>query len=228
MTGGGLTVTLHRADDTYRIGVLKGNVRTTDGVAAPGNFPFVQLGPGVGYYQTSNLLPGPGVPSTDETPAMIYSLGADVAVGYDFRVTGEYVLRHMSNSVISPSSQSAYLAVLRPIEEWTPYVSIAWIRSPQQTLNLYNRVNGTTVPASVPNAVLINQAQVAGADAIYAFDQYTLALGTSYKINSTSKLKTEWARTQSGDVSCFIDAPPGGESGHQVINVFSFSYNFVF
>ncbi|MDD2366945.1 MAG: hypothetical protein PHN84_12340 [Desulfuromonadaceae bacterium] len=47
-------------------------------------------------------------------------------------------------------------------------------------------------------------------------------------INPTNKVKAEWARTQTGDMSFFVDAPSGGESGHKVINVFSLSYNVVF
>ena len=227
-TGGGLILSLHRGDDTYRMGVLKGTVRTTDGVSVPKDYPFVSISPGVGYYQTFDQLPGPGVPTTRVTPATVYSLGADVGVGYDFRVTGEYILRDMSSSATSPNSQSAYLAVLRPIDEWTPYLSIAGIRSLSKTLDLYKKVNGNTVPSAVPNAALINAAQRAGADGIYAYDQYTLAVGTSYRLSPTSKLKAEWARTQTGDVSVFVDAPPGGESGHKVLNVFSASYNFTF
>ncbi len=228
MTGGGLALNLHRGDDIYRACVFKANLRSTDGVSVPETYPFVDVMPGVGYYQVSNQLPGSGVPSTNEIHAMAYSLGADVGVGFDFRVTGEYVLRKISNTDISSSSQSAYLAVLRPIEAWTPYASVAWIKSLDGTLNLYNKANNSSVPNAIPNAALINASQRAGADAIAAYDQFTLAIGTSYRVSPTSKVKAEWARTQTGDVSSFVDAPSGGETGHKVINVFSLSYNFVF
>jgi len=226
-TGGGISLSLQRGDDRYRMGVAKGTVRSND-MASPVTYPFVTLGPGVGYYQTTNLLPGPGVPSVQETRVMMYSAGADVGIGYDFRVMGEYVLCNTSNTDTSPSFQSAYLAVLRPIDKWVPYVSLAGIRSLQKNRDLYNKVNNTTVPGIIPNAAVINAAQRAGADGIYAYDQYTVALGTSYQINPHHKVKAEWARTQTGDMSSAIDAQPGGESGHKVINVFSFSYNFVF
>ncbi len=228
MTGGGLALNLHRGDDAYRISVLKANLRMSDGLTVPVTFPYVSIGPGVGYYQVSDLLPGPGVPTVKETHAMVYSLGADVGVGYDFRLIGEYVLRDMPNSDLSANSQSAYLAVLRPIKAWTPYASVAWMKSLHRSLNLYNKLNNNTVPNYIPNATLINASQKAGADAIYTVDQVTLALGTSYLISPTSKVKAEWARTQTGDASSFIYAPSGGESGHKVINVFSLSYNFVF
>ena len=62
----------------------------------------------------------------------------------------------------------------------------------------------------------------------YSVYKAFIALRTSYRVSPTSKVKAEWARTQTGDVSSFVDAPSGGESGHKVINVFSLSYNFVF
>jgi hypothetical protein len=111
---------------------------------------------------------------------------------------------------------------------WTPYVSAARVLSMPKSRDLYNKVNSNTFPVQVPGAALLNMAQRAGADGIVAFDQTTWALGTSYRLTPQSKLKAEWARTRSGDMSGFIDAPSGGESGNKVINVFSFSYNVVF
>jgi len=224
LTGGGLILTLHRGDDIYRMGMLKGNVRLTDGNSIAATYPYVSLGSGVGYYQIS----GPGVPTVKVTHATVYSLGADVAVGYDFRVMGEYALRDMTDITTAASSQGAYLAILRPIAEWTPYLSLAWMRSLHGTYDLYNKLNNTTVPNSVPNANLINASQRLGADSMFACDQYTVALGTSYQLNPRNKIKAEWARTQTGAMSSFIEAPPGGQSGHKVVNVFSISYNFVF
>ncbi|MDD2856080.1 MAG: hypothetical protein PHU01_11170, partial [Desulfuromonadaceae bacterium] len=115
----------------------------------------------------------------------------------------------------------------KPIGAWTPYISVATLQSMSKTRNLYNKVNSSRVPVLNVTAAQINASQRAGADAVIAFDQ-TVALGTSYMINPTNKVKAEWARTQTGDMSFFVDAPSGGESGHKVINVFSLSYNVVF
>ena len=226
--GGGLALTLHRGDDTYRAGVIRGNVRALGDQVAPVTYPYVSLGPGVGYYQTSNMLPGPGVPIVKETHATVYLLGADIGIGNDFRVMAEYALRDVPNSDTSPNSQSGYIAVLRPIDRFVPYASVAWIQPLQQTRDLYNRVNNSSVPSVIPNAAVINAAQQAGADATFAYDQITFAIGSSYRVSPTTKVKAEWAHTETGDMSTFVDAPTGGESGHKVINVFSLSYNFVF
>lgn len=224
----GLVLTLQREEDTYRVSAHDTSTDVTDSQTMPVTFPYVGIMPGVGYYQTTNLLPGPGVPDVDRTRTMVYTVAADVGLGNGFRAKGEYVRRDVRNTLTGPDAQGAYLAVLKPIGEWTPYLSVARLVSMDPTRDLYNRVNSNRLPGFIPGSALINASQRAGADGINAYDQTTWALGTSYRINPTSKLKAEWARTRTGDMSLFVDAPPGQESGKRTINVFSFSYNVVF
>jgi len=228
VTANGLALTLQRDDNTFRVGAHDTYTKITDDQVMPVTFPYVAIMPGVGYYQTSNLVPGPGVSNETKIHAVVYTLGADVVVGNGFRVMGEYVRRDVRNISTGPDSQGAYLAVLKPIGAWTPYISAARLESMSQTRDLYNKVNSNTVPGFIPGAAQINATQRAGADGIIAYDQTTWALGTSYRVTPTSKVKAEWARTQTSDMSSLIDAPPGGESGKKAVNVFSFSYNVVF
>lgn len=220
----GMALTWLRDDNTFRASYADTYIKITDDQVMPATFPYVALAPGVGYYQTTDLLPGPGVPTEKNIHAVVYAMGMDVAVGGGVRAMGEYVRRNVRNIETGPDSQGGYLALLKPIGAWTPYVSVACLEVMPRTRNLYNRVNGNTVSGSA----LLNASQRAGADGIIAYDQATWALGSSYRITPTSKVKAEWARTRTGDMSSFIDAPPGGESGKKTINVFSFSYNVVF
>jgi len=75
---------------------------------------------------------------------------------------------------------------------------------------------------------LINALQRATTDIFIAYDQQTWALGASYALTPTSKLKLEWASTHVGMTSSFVDAPVGGEISDQDINLLSLSYHFVF
>jgi hypothetical protein len=231
MTANGLVLTLQRDESIFRVTAHDTYTKITDNQTMPVTFPYVQFIPGVGYYQVSNLMPGPGVSNENNIHTAAYTLGADVAVGNGFRVMGEYVRRDVRNVSSGPDSQGGYIAVLKSVGAWTPYVSVARLESMPRTRDLYNKVNNSTVPAAVVGpelAAQLNASQRAGADGIMAYDQTTWALGTSYRINPTSKVKAEWARTQTGDMSSLIDALPGGESGKKVVNVLSFSYNFVF
>ena len=225
---GGLALTLQRGDDSYRMSVHDTYTRSSRGQVMPETFPHVSITPDLGYYQTSDLMPGPGVPTAKELHTIVYSLGADAEIGYGFRMNGEYVYRNVRNVDTGLDSMAGYLALLRPVGAWTPYVSVARLQSMSSTRNLYNSVNSSRVPNSDATAAQINAAQRAGADGIIAFDQTTVALGTSYRINATNKVKAELAQTRTGDMSSFIDAPPGGESGRKAITVFSISYNVVF
>jgi hypothetical protein len=74
----------------------------------------------------------------------------------------------------------------------------------------------------------INASQRVRADYRGVVDQNTIALGASYRLSPTQKIKMEWARTHVGVTSNFVDAPAFGNVRNQNIDVLSFSYNFVF
>jgi hypothetical protein len=214
----GLVLTFQQGDNLYRVGAHDGRASGTNGQAMPVTFPFVTIAPGIGYYQVSSLLPGPGLTRVREVHSPTYVIGADVAAGKDFRLMGEYVRRNVLGVSSGADTQSAYLSVLRPAGAWTPYVSVGRLLSMPEVRDFYGKVNASRVPAFIPGAAQINASQRAGAD----------GLGTSYRLSATSKLKAEWARTRTGLVSGLVDAPPGGESGNQVINVLTLSCSFVF
>ena len=225
----GAALTFQHNDSIFRVGVHDTYSHRADGGKMVVTFPFVAVAPNIGYYQVDNqAMPGPGIPDVFQLHSFLYTAGASVDVGYGFRVMGEYVRREMRDIVIGPDSQGGYLALLKSFGDWTPYVSVAHLQSTGRTLDLYNRLNDNRLPAVVPNVPLFNASQRAGAARIAAYDQTTWALGASYQLNPTTKLKTEWAITQTGDASSFVDVPSGEDSGNRLINVFSFSYNVVF
>ncbi len=227
-TAGGLVATLQRDENVLRVSAHEIYNKITNDQLLAADYPYVAMFPGVGYYQISNLVPGPGVRFERDIRAMAYTFGADVTLGNGYRVMGEYVLRRIPNVLTAPDSQGGYLSVLRQFGAWTPYLSVARLVSRPATRDLYNNINSNRIPGYIPGASLINASQRGGADGINAYDQTTWSIGTSYRLNPTSKIKAEWAHTRTGDMTQFIDAPPGGESGKQVVNVFSLSYSVVF
>ena len=223
-----LVLTYQIDDNTFRAGLHDAYAKRVDGQSLSVTYPLVSMLPGVGYYQVSNQIPGPGVPTVDEIHTPIFTIGADIAVGHGVRLMGEYLRRNIVNITNGADTQGAYLAARKPIGAWTPYVSVARLLSSSRARNLYNQLSGNTIPGFLPGAAQINASQRAGADSIAIYDQTTLALGTSYRLTPTSKIKAEWARTKIGDGSALVDAPAGGDSRGKVINVLSLSYSFVF
>jgi len=227
----GLGLTLRPGESTYRAHVSRATAKLPSGTF-PSTFPFVTLFPGVGYYQTSPQLPGPGIPQTDRVRNTIVILGADVSLPAGIHVVGEYVRRIVQKSEIGPDSSGGYLSLFKRFGRFRPYVTYALLRSQPEERQLYRAVNDNTVPSFVPGAAQINLAQRAGADGIVAYDQSSWALGTSYSPSPRSKIKSkikaEFQRVHIGEASSFVDGPPGGNVRDRNINIFSLSYNFVF
>ncbi len=229
VVGGGLALSHRRGDDTFRLAYGSVMVARRDGNPIPVTFPLVSTPfPGVGYYQIDNSLPGPGIPGVDRIRIDSFILGADVDVGSGFRLVGEYARILNPTTDLSTQSKRGYASVLRRVEKWTPYVTYAFLKSDSRPLNLYRNVNGNVLPQLIPGAALINASQRIGADQILAFDQHSIAIGTSYALSPTSKLKAELMHVRIGQVSSLVDAPPGGNIRNQGINVLSLSYSVVF
>lgn len=148
-------------------------------------------------------------------------LGASIDLGHGFRTTGEYVRRKNDGSTLSPDSQGFYLTLQKEVGHWTPYLAYAKLTTKNR--DLYRAVN--TTQTLLPD---LNALQRTFADAMVVYDQQSWALGTAYAIDSKNRIKAEWSVVDTGVASSFVDAPPGGESGDQHINVFSLSYSFTF
>jgi hypothetical protein len=175
---------------------------------------------------------------TGTVNSVVVTLGTEIHLPQDFRLIGEYGRRSVTNALNGIDTTGGYLALLKDVDAWTPYVSYAQIQSRADALSLYQAMNSnaglTDLTGGYGGATLtgtintINASQRVLADGLLVYDQNTVALGTSYRINPTQKLKAEWARTHVGVASSFVDAPPGGNVSNQNIDVLSFSYNFVF
>ncbi|MDP2903958.1 MAG: hypothetical protein Q8N96_12785 [Methylovulum sp.] len=172
--------------------------------------------------------------------SLVITLGTEIKLPEDFRLIGEYSRRQINGYVTGIDTNGGYFAVLKDIDGWTPYVSFAMLKTKSDVLDLYQMINsnaGVSVNPLAPPifqsiakdaAVLANASQRVVADALAAFDQHTIAVGTSYSFTPTQKIKLEWARTHIGVTSNFVDAPSGSSVSNEDIDVFSFSYNVVF
>ncbi len=227
----GLTLTLRRGVDTLRIGYTRAKVVSDTDRFFIQDFPYVPIPglPGVGYYQTTDKMPGPGLTIKKEMSVPVLTLGADIGIGNGFRVIGEYGRRVVREIELGYDTAGRYVAVTRRTGSWIPYLLAASLRSTARTMALYNGVNSTVVPNVVPGAASINALQRVGADGITVFDQSSVAVGASYVISPNSRLKAEFQQVRVGDVSKFVDSPAGGDNvSRQNIRVLSISYNVVF
>ncbi len=244
MRGKGAVVTWLKDDNRYRVGLHSVKVTADPGHFFPASqtlvpasgFPDAQIAAlgqaGLLTGSAYTVLPQARVDAID---TLTLTLGTEISLPKDFRVVGEYGRRKVSGADIGVDTNGGYFALLKTIGAWTPYVSYAVLKTRSDVLKTYQAVNtnaGLTaqipMPALIGAAATVNGSQRAVADSMTVFDQNTIALGTSYRLTPTQKLKFEWARTRVGVSSNFVDAPSGGDVSQQNINVISFSYNFVF
>ncbi len=223
----GSVLSLYSGDHIWRIGLHRADA-TWDQGPVPTRFPFVPLAPGMGYYQISDAMPGPGVLYEDQYVIYLLTLGAEIALPWDFRLTGEYGRRRFENATTGPDTSAGYLALLKRIGRWTPYVYWAGIRTDESVLDHIDSLNRNRLPDVIPGAAAINVSQRVGADLLSPYEQDSWAVGTSYRLSPRSLLKAEWMHTQTGRLSSFVDTPPAEDSGGRQINVFSLSYSFTF
>lgn len=224
--GGGLALAHKTEERTLRVALLR--VRVQADRPFPRTYPFVEIAPGLGYYQVDPALPGPGVPLNSYVVDSVLTLGSDWALKHDIRLVAEFARVVVPRDDLAPKGNRGYVALLKRSGSWTPYASYAFLRSPARQRTLYASVNDIALPPTVPGAAEINAAQRAGADQLLVYDQSTWAVGTSYATTATTRIKAEFARTRIGDVSSMVDALPGTTVHRATINVLSLSYSVVF
>jgi hypothetical protein len=208
----GLVLTARSLDNTFRIGAHR--VEISRGGAKFGR-PIVNTG---GIYHF-------GDGGDEKLIVPLATIGVSVLLPADIRMIGEYAWIKLDSSSEGLDRWGAYLSLSKRIGVWTPYVYYAKTKSKDGALSKYQTINSNTLP---PPYTSLNPTQKFMADIIVPYDQSTMALGTTYRLTSSSLLKAEWSQANTGVASSFVDAPPGGDSSNQRINVFSFSYNFIF
>lgn len=219
----GVMLTFSETDNQLRLGFHRGDVSRRDGDPFTVDFRFVPVTSSQGYYTIDNSA------ALDMLRFNIVTLGIDFGFGDDFRLAAEYARRiNVRAHKIGPDTQGGYISLRKSAGPWTPYMTISRIQSTEDSLNLYQTLNNNRITLPIPGANAINTSQRLNADRLVVYDQATLALGTSYSLSPTQKIKAEWALTRVGKVSSFVDSLGGQDIRHQNINVFSLSYNFTF
>lgn len=234
----GLLLTLHRDEDTYRVGLHQAGIKMSDGLGVPITLNPVALNPvttgltGSASAQVLSLTPL-GFPAPVRSLKMtmnMVNLGADIAWSDGFRTVGEFARTRARGAENDPDGDSFYLSLVKNIGSWTPYITYAQIRT--RNASNYTAVNNARVAPAAPAlsalASAINSGQRAAADVIAVYDQHSWIVGTAYALNVKSKIKAEWVQVRTGTASNFVNAPIGTDSGNRVINVYALMYSFLF
>lgn len=225
----GAVLTFRQPDSLWRGGMHRTKTSQRDGGRFAVDFPFVPIAPGLGYYQVDESLPGPGLQTVPSISNTVVTLGFEQQFAADWGIAAEFARNIQHDTEVGSDTRGGYVALSRRVGSLTPYVSLGAIRSSSNVLSWYQRLTGNPLPAVVAGADQINAAQRLAGESFYAFDQQSLALGASWTIAPTRKLKFEWMRTRVGRVSVFFDTPPGRPAPSDThVDVWSVNYSFSF
>lgn len=205
----GLVLTARSDTLTWRLGAHRAHTEPVGGRSLPVRYPRVDLGPGLGYWQVDDALPGPGIERVGRIRNLLLTAGAEWQLGAGWRLVGEAVTIRQKDTELGSDSRAGYVALFKRIGAWTPYASVGLQRSSDEVLGWRLRLQGASLPAVLPGAAQINAAQRTAGDAVYAMDQHSLALGASYSLSPMAKVKAEWLHTRIGRASAHFDTPPG-------------------
>lgn len=210
----GLVLTARTIDDVFRIGMHEVEVAR---VGTKTGTDIIR-DPVLGVYR---FAPG----GVDKLIIPVYNLGASVLLPYNIRVMSEYASIRVNSASEGLSRWGAYVALSRQFGEWTPYIYYARMKSTDAALEHWKRIDGNVLSGML---AVFNPSQKLLADIVMPMDQSTIALGTSWRVRPNSLLKAEWSHVRTGVASGLVDAPKGGNSGEQDLNVYSLSYSFTF
>jgi hypothetical protein len=220
----GAVLSWHTPDLSARAGLHHTRVRNADGSPLLVRPRWVELGQGAGYWQTR----GPGVETTGSSNNLALTLGGEVELGGGWRVAAEWLRIIPRELEVGLATNSAYVTAYRSWSALTAYATVSAVRSGNGPRKWVQRLEGTTVPATVPNAAALNASMRTRADIIPLFQQQSLALGVSYALTPNSKLKGEWQYTRAHG-SQFMDLPVGEPlQQSRSLNVLSVSYSFTY
>ena len=197
--GVGLLLTHKTEERSLRVGIHRAHAAAD--TPFPATFPFVLLAPGLGYFQTNPALPGPGIAFNDKVVNTLLTFSAEWQFSAATRGVAEFARVVTKHDDLGPQGNRGHAAVLHRVGKWTPYIDYAFLRSPARQRTLYAQLDSIRLPDAVPGAALINVLQRVAADNLLVYDQHSWALGTSYALTLTSKVKAEYTLTRIGGVS---------------------------
>ena len=223
----GASITYKTTDNVYLAGLHRARIKKRSGDSWDVNTGYSEIipGSGIGYYNTDE---DSGTLKIGSFDLYIANIGADIYLGDGFRLASELAVRNSDDLETGLNSISGYVSLKKKINNWTPYIFYSQIKTNSADLKKYSQINNNQVPEFIPFSNNINASQHVIADSFEAFDQFSIAIGTSYQFTPVNILKAEIMMVQVNKSSSLFDIPSGNASQDYSATVFSISYSFAF
>lgn len=217
----GFVLSLGKDEDIYRFGYYD------IVIDAPSGQPFYKS---INVIDNNPLYGGGQIlsPSSpmNQMSARVITLGGSLLFSNDYRFTAEYGRRLNDDVHTGTDASGVYALLSKRIAQWEPYLYYARMWSEDSEVRQWRAIHAATPPVTpLPsmNQALTAQYQNA-ASGLSVYDQHTIALGTSYSLSPTERLKGEVAYTRIGERSSLTDY----DAANTDLLVYSLSYNIAF
>jgi len=217
----GASITYKTTDNVYLAGLHRARIKKRNGNSWDANVGYFEKAPSIGYYSTDE---DSGILTVDSFDLYIVNIGADIYLGDGVRLASELAVRNSDDLETGLNSISGYVSLKKKINNWTPYIFYSQIKTNSADLKKHSQIDNNQVPLSNN----INTSQHIIADSFEAYDQFSIAIGTSYQFTPVNILKAEIMMVQVNKSSSLFDIPSGNASKDYSATVFSISYSFAF
>lgn len=224
----GTSITYKTTENTYLAGLHMATIKNDGASLWLKEVGYKAITPDIGFYNND---PNDGAVAVSSYDMFIFNLGADIHLGNDFRLASEIILRKNNDLDIGLNTLSGYISLRKEINKWTPYLFYSQIKTENKTLNTYNKIDSNQIPSGIFNNIQtqqLNASQHILADFYQGYDQFSIALGTSYHFTPLSALKAEVMLVQVNDASNLFDISSEYQSSNYHATIFTVSYNFAF
>lgn len=224
----GTSITYKTTENTYLAGIHMARIKNYGDSLWLKEIGYQAFSPDIGFY---NNYASDGAVAVDSYDMFIANIGADIHLGNDFRLASELILRKNMDIDIGLNTLSGYVSLRKTMNKWTPYLLYSQIKTETDTLDTYQKINNNEIPNGVlsdAQTQQINTSQHVLADIHQGYDQFSIALGTSYRFNPLSVLKAEVMFVQVNDASNLFDISSDYQSSNYNATIFTVSYSFAF
>lgn len=223
----GMSFSYNTPKHTFLAAMHRVKVKNQGGEEWLKEFGFTEIIPDldIGYYNND---PSSGASVTNRFDLYIANIGADISLGNDLRLASELVYRETNDLNIGINGILGYVSLQKKIDKWTPYIFYSQIKTFNNDLKKHQRIDSNQIPSGILNAGLINASQHVMADIYQAYDQFSIAIGTSYRFSPVSVIKAEIMFIEVDDSSSLFDVSSQYESNDYSTTIFSLSYSFAF
>jgi len=234
----GLSLTYQTNENTYLAGIHRANIinDSNEWVEETGYVDLTAVG-STGFYSNDAAH---GTKTKKSFDMYLANIGADIHLGHNIHLAAELALRKTNDITTGVNSLNGYVSLKKRMDKWTPYIVYARTKTLSDDLKGYNEINNNQItynsffsqlpePITPSDVTDINAGQHIIADSYQAYDQYSIALGTSYKLSPTSVLKAEIMHVRVGNTSSLFDvATLDDASSDYNITTLAVSYSFAF